>query len=712
MRKIWAAILIVCSISLLVPWGATVLRQSGDSGAHSDLQEQAGTQRQAANGVLQLEGWDFVRDGMASLQGEWQIEWGVMGNPGAQAAEGSLGTVQVPSSWGSLPEPRSNYGVATYRLRVMLPEKWKGTDQVKTLALYMPDVATAYALWVNDQRVLQVGQVGYSKAEMVARNVPQTVSFAVAQDWLDLTIQVSNFVQRKGGLWTTPLLGTEEQIERYHQKRMIFDVTGAGILIVMAMFHLSLYLWNRKTKSPLLFTLMCLAVAARTLASEQMALSYFFPSFPWEWNTKIEYMSVLAASQFTLLFVLQIRNAEASLPRPASLFVWAGCAYHLFVLLLPASIYTPTMNFLMTYLVLISTYIVVTVVRAFVEKAEGSGLALIGMSFFFICVINNVLYYNFIIDSIDMTAIGMLFFLIVQSLNVTNRFASAYNRAEKTSAELVQLNQSLDRQVEERTQKLKMSHDELERAYGELTKINEERRRLFTDISHELAHPVNSIQGYIRGMIDGVLPSGKPEYMHIVYEKTLYLQRMFHDLLELARLESGQIELNKRPMDLALYLKELVERYRWDIEENGIEFVHEDGECAAPYRAHIDPDRIEQVFCNLLFNAKKFTPGGGRITLQTSIVMDRSPCMEVAIRDTGPGVPEADIPHLFGRFYQVYKGDRNGSGLGLAIVKGIVASHGGYVGVQSRVGEGSRFFFGIPVTSVSEQAREEVRNEE
>ncbi|NOU69429.1 PAS domain-containing protein [Paenibacillus sp. LMG 31461] len=262
--------------------------------------------------------------------------------------------------------------------------------------------------------------------------------------------------------------------------------------------------------------------------------------------------------------------------------------------------------------------------------------------------------------------------------------------------------------VKEQALELKQSHSQLEQAYAELSKVDEDRRRLFSDISHELGHPITSIQGYIRGMIDGVISESKTEYLHIVYEKTLYLQRMFHDLMELARIESGQIQFNKKIIDLGPFLRELVDRYRWDIEDSGIDFVYDEGVPANSYHAEVDPDRIEQVFCNLLFNAKKFTPGGGRITIQTSISIDKTGCFVVAMQDTGSGVAEADIPYLFERFYQVYKGDRKGSGLGLAIVKGIVASHGGYVGVHSIVGEGSRFFFGIPVSSISAPEQGEV----
>jgi signal transduction histidine kinase len=701
MRKLWVSILILLTIALAAPWAISALEQpaSPQSSPKSEsLDSTAKPAHKAINGILKLNDWDFAKDGTVPLHGEWQVEWGTLGDPGLQQAM-DLETIIVPSAWGELPEPRSNYGIATYRLRVLLPEAWKSSDQVQALAIYMPDVATAYTLWIDGQQVMQVGQVGRNKEEMIASNVPQTVSFAVTREWLDITLQVSNFVQRKGGLWTTPLLGSAEQIERYHQTKLIFDNSQAGILVVMAMFNLALFFWNRKVKSPFFFAMLCIAVAVRSLSSSQMTLIYFMPDFPWELNSKLEYMSVVAASQFTLLYFLQMNARSVIFPRLARIFIWSGNLYHLFVLLSPASIFTLTMNVLMTYLVLISLYILSIVLRAFLHREDGAWFNLVGMIAFFICVLNNVLYYNFLIDSIDMTAVGMLVFLILQSMNVTNRFAKAYNQAEETSVKLVQLNQSLDRQVEERTQKLEHSHRELEQAYRQLSQIHEERRRLFSDISHELGHPVNSIQGYIRGMIDGVVPQGKTEYLHIVYEKTLYLQRIFQDLIALERFESGQIELDKKQIDFGRYMKELSDRYQWDIEESGIAFQYHEAAPSGEYIAEVDPSRIEQVFCNLLFNAKKFTPDGGTITVCTSISKENNAktYMLVAVQDTGSGIEEADLPHIFERFYQVRKGERQGSGLGLAIVKGIVASHDGYVGVESTMREGSRFYFAIPV---------------
>jgi signal transduction histidine kinase len=117
---------------------------------------------------------------------------------------------------------------------------------------------------------------------------------------------------------------------------------------------------------------------------------------------------------------------------------------------------------------------------------------------------------------------------------------------------------------------------------------------------------------------------------------------------------------------------------------------------AAPELPHVsaDPHRIQQVLSNLIGNAIKFTPRGGRITVSTEPVAGE---LRVAVSDTGPGIPAEQLPHIFGHFWQGAHTDRRGVGLGLSIAKGIVEAHGGRIWVESIVGEGSRFVFTLPV---------------
>jgi two-component system phosphate regulon sensor histidine kinase PhoR len=170
------------------------------------------------------------------------------------------------------------------------------------------------------------------------------------------------------------------------------------------------------------------------------------------------------------------------------------------------------------------------------------------------------------------------------------------------------------------------------------------------------------------------------------------LNGLVGDLLELSRLERGQTALRLTPFDLGPVVEEVSGHFQARAEAKGIAL-----EAALPEglpRVIAEPDRLRQVLVNLLDNALKFTPQGGRVKISVS---DKGQAVEVSVSDTGIGIPAEHLPHIFERFYKVDRSRRDqGTGLGLAIAKHIVQAHGGEVRVESREGQGSTFSFTVP----------------
>jgi signal transduction histidine kinase len=172
------------------------------------------------------------------------------------------------------------------------------------------------------------------------------------------------------------------------------------------------------------------------------------------------------------------------------------------------------------------------------------------------------------------------------------------------------------------------------------------------------------------------------------------MSRMVRQLLALARIESDQLHLERRPVDLAALVEEVRRMFAVQASEAEVELVVE----TAPLPpVPGDPDRLLQLFANLVDNAVAHTPPGGRVTLS----LQRAGEMAlVQVRDTGPGMDEAEAARIFERFYQVDKsrsGERRGTGLGLAIVRQLAEAHNGRVQVNSRLGEGSTFTVHLPL---------------
>ncbi|MDK2928375.1 MAG: two-component system, OmpR family, sensor histidine kinase ResE, partial [Bacillota bacterium] len=171
-------------------------------------------------------------------------------------------------------------------------------------------------------------------------------------------------------------------------------------------------------------------------------------------------------------------------------------------------------------------------------------------------------------------------------------------------------------------------------------------------------------------------------------------RRLVSDLLDLSRIEAGQLVLEKGEVDVAELCRQVAEKVRPLAEEKGVRL-----ELAVP--ASLPPawgsaDRLQQVLINLLDNALRHTPGGGRVSVCGE---ERDGMLALSVRDTGPGIPPEDLPYIFERFYKVEKARTRttaGTGIGLAIVKGVVEAHGGRVWAESTPGRGTTFTFTLP----------------
>lgn len=269
----------------------------------------------------------------------------------------------------------------------------------------------------------------------------------------------------------------------------------------------------------------------------------------------------------------------------------------------------------------------------------------------------------------------------------------------------------LEQQVRKRTTELAETNAELERinleleeAYRELSAMEQSRRRLFGNISHELGTPLTSIQGYVKGILDGIERFQDRKYLQRIYDKTICLNRIIRDLFELSKLEAKQIRFEFQQIALRTYLESLCQKYASDIELHGFKFESElpDVHISGAAAVRIDPLRIEQVLNNFVSNAVKFTEPGGVIRLAAQLEKGDAAegFVRIGIRDTGRGIGEEDLPYVFDRFYRGQESRKlraEGAGLGLSICREIVRYHDGEIGVTSRIGEGSTFYFTLPV---------------
>ena len=216
------------------------------------------------------------------------------------------------------------------------------------------------------------------------------------------------------------------------------------------------------------------------------------------------------------------------------------------------------------------------------------------------------------------------------------------------------------------------------------------RRNLLADVAHELRTPLTVIQGNLQALLDGVYPLERAE-IATIYDETRLLSRLVADLRELAQAEAGQLKLHLGPVDVAAVLAQTVDSFALLAQEQQVS-LQLDTPSALPL-AQADPDRLAQVLRNLLANALRHAGSGGHVQVAARPEAGR---VRISVADDGPGIPAADLPHVFDRFWRgdpARSRDSGGSGLGLAITRRLVEAQGGVIGVESQNGRGTEFWF-------------------
>jgi histidine kinase len=222
-----------------------------------------------------------------------------------------------------------------------------------------------------------------------------------------------------------------------------------------------------------------------------------------------------------------------------------------------------------------------------------------------------------------------------------------------------------------------------------LQRTAETRARLVSDLAHEIRNPLSTIEGYMEGLIDGVLPASRATYEAVATEAHR-LKGLTRDLSTLSKAQEGAIEYSMVAADLASVCAGVAETLNPQFEINDVELTVQLGETLP---IHGDPDRLAQALTNLLGNALAHTPQGGSVTVRD--VSDANDC-SIAIADTGPGIPESDLETIFERFTRLDR-EQPGTGIGLNIARTLVRDHGGdVVAVSPGQGQGATFTVTLP----------------
>ena len=271
--------------------------------------------------------------------------------------------------------------------------------------------------------------------------------------------------------------------------------------------------------------------------------------------------------------------------------------------------------------------------------------------------------------------------------------AHLYRRLRESAAQL-------EAKVHARTAELEATYRELERSHARLREIDQLKSDFLGNVSHELRTPLAAVKGYVDNLLDGVAGpvTGRPRhYLGRVRDNIDRLSRMVSDLLDLTRIEAGKIELVPRALPVADLIGDAADGLRHLADERRVRVAADLALCPAVWA---DPDRLHQVLTNVLANAIKFSPPGGRVAVTVRPAV--GDLVRFAVEDRGPGIPPAERERVFDKFYQVGRVEAErlpGTGLGLTIARHLVELHGGRIWVEEAPGGGAAFVLLLPAAS-------------
>ena len=226
-----------------------------------------------------------------------------------------------------------------------------------------------------------------------------------------------------------------------------------------------------------------------------------------------------------------------------------------------------------------------------------------------------------------------------------------------------------------------------------------------SNIAHDLRTPITLIRGYVEAILDGIVqsPEQRQKAVRVVYKKTLLLQHLIDDLFTLCKLESRTLAMSLQSVSVKAFLQSILSSYDEDAAKGGLQLSLETISPMREVRIRIDKFRMEQVFANIIYNAIKFTPSGGCITLTAEISASGDEVI-LSVKDTGVGIEAVNLGKLFDRYYSseslLVHENKVSIGLGLAIAKELVEMHQGRIWAENGSTGGSVFYVALPIAEL------------
>lgn len=448
----------------------------------------------AEKGVLDLRAWDFEKDGSINLNGEWEFFWNeniieseensknqlsenINTNLSKNDIKQAKDFIYVPGKWNgyeaSKGEILTGEGSASFRLKILLP------DQKNDLAFHIEDgQGSSYEMYIDGELVAKNGKPSQDPSLESVIYIPQYSSIDTKnKTTIDVVLFISNHVHRNGGFQTPIEIDTSRRIYASKDRNYFLQIFLLGVLMIISLYHLSLFFYRNKDKSALWFGILCLIMALRLVITGERMFMVAFPNIPFEIMLRLEYFSYYGLVPPFWLFLYSLFPQELSKFLYKILFI-IPLIFIAIVTFTPIKMFTYTLAPFQLLTLITMACITFALTQAVRLNRKGSRIILLGFLIYFLAAMNDLLFYNYLTGLGLVLPYGLFFFIFTQAGALAHRIADAFNTSEELSMEL-------EEKVQNRTKDLEATKEEIEELNHFTSKINSQID--LDSILHELS---------------------------------------------------------------------------------------------------------------------------------------------------------------------------------------------------------------------------------
>jgi len=478
----------------------------------------------AKNGLIDLSSWDFSKNGTVELKGEWKFNWmednPIFADPSFDDSPWS--DIKVPSYWNYMTAMGEGY--AWYRLTI------EGCKKNNDLGIFLKGINTSYVMYINGKKITSSGAPSCSRGTSKAQLLQYMNSIETStRDKTVIAIKVCNYYHSQGGMNKALKLGTLDELYYSRWNINFLDSLVIGIILMMSLYHFVLWFGRREDSSSLYFGLFCLFMMLRVIATNDF-IERFFPLLDtFETRLKIEYLTFFPVTIPLFAVYLSKIFPKSFSKNGLKILLSAGLVLFLFTLIFPARVFSSYKILYQVSCLLSGLWILYSIIAALMKKEKLAIVVVLGCVIYFPTVIHDLLYYKYLINSINISQIGLIFFIFAQSTVLSIRFSAANRTAEHLSENL---KEEVDRKTIElrtKTELAEKSKSDAENAYSLLNSAYAEMKNdleLAREIQENIFHKKT---GNIRGL----------EY-HVEYRPLIEIGGDIYDLYEM---KDGRIRI-------------------------------------------------------------------------------------------------------------------------------------------------------------------------